>query len=204
MLARDARALDVLEERGPAPAAGYADVLSPDECARVRELADEQESAPARVGLAAVEDSDVRRAAVCELELGDDTAWIYDRIASYVELANATVFRFDLVGFEGAFQYVEYGPDQFFEWHQDAGPGATAQRKLAAVCMLSRADEYDGGELEFPVGLLDPVPEVAELVSKRMQGALVLFPGYQLHRVTPVTRGLRRSLIAWINGPAFR
>src|SRR5204863_271225 len=110
MLARDARALDVVEERGPAPAAGYADVLSPDECARVRELAAAQESAPARVGLAAVEDSDVRRAAVRELELGADTAWIYDRIASYVELANATVFRFDLVGFEGALQYVEYGP----------------------------------------------------------------------------------------------
>jgi predicted 2-oxoglutarate/Fe(II)-dependent dioxygenase YbiX len=36
------------------------------------------------------------------------------------------------------------------------------------------------------------------------QGSLVAFPSFMTHRVTPVTRGLRWSLVTWLEGPPFR
>ena len=36
------------------------------------------------------------------------------------------------------------------------------------------------------------------------RGTATLFPSYMLHRVTPVTEGIRHSLTVWAHGPAFR
>jgi PKHD-type hydroxylase len=204
VLTRDARALSALEAEAPAPAVAYPDVLSPEECALVYEAVSDQQPLSAGVGLTNLQDSEFRRAGLRWLAPDAETAWVYDRLASYVELANSTVFGFDLVGFEGPLQYTEYGPGGLFEWHQDIGPGRVPQRKLSAVCILSRPDEHDGGQLEFPDGLLTHVPGLTELLLEPPQGTLVLFPSYQLHRVTPVTRGVRRSLVAWIVGPPLR
>jgi len=32
---------------------------------------------------------------------------------------------------------------------------------------------------------------------------LLIFPSYLWHRVTPVTKGIRKSLVAWVIGPQF-
>ncbi|MBI4521691.1 MAG: 2OG-Fe(II) oxygenase, partial [Gemmatimonadetes bacterium] len=42
------------------------------------------------------------------------------------------------------------------------------------------------------------------VVATRGKGQAFLFPSYIGHRVTPVTRGIRRSLVTWCVGPAFR
>ena len=34
--------------------------------------------------------------------------------------------------------------------------------------------------------------------------SVLLFPSYLLHRVKPVTKGTRRSLVLWISGPKFK
>ncbi len=36
------------------------------------------------------------------------------------------------------------------------------------------------------------------------QGRAWFFPSYTLHRVAPVTKGIRRSLVLWVGGPAFK
>jgi PKHD-type hydroxylase len=60
---------------------------------------------------------------------------------------------------------------------------------------LSEPDEYEGGELEF-LNFEQPIPKDI--------GSLIVFPSYLVHRVNPVTRGLRRSMVSWISGPPFR
>jgi PKHD-type hydroxylase len=40
--------------------------------------------------------------------------------------------------------------------------------------------------------------------AHRARGTLVAFPSYLLHRVTPITSGTRKSLVAWVSGPVFR
>lgn len=203
MLTHDSRALSGLDAEAPAPAAGYTGVFSEDECELIWDAVQDQRPQAAGVGLTNRQDSDFRRSGLRWLAAESNT-WVHDRLVSYVELANETSFRFDLVGFDGPLQYTEYGVGDLFEWHQDIGPGRVPQRKLAAVCVLSRPEDYDGGRLEFPTGLTDPVPGLGELLARPPQGTLVLFPSYQLHRVTQVTRGVRRSLVGWVVGPPLR
>jgi PKHD-type hydroxylase len=62
---------------------------------------------------------------------------------------------------------------------------------------LSAADVYEGGDLEFHLSGLDRT-------RMRRQGTLIAFPSFHEHRVTPVTRGQRFSLVAWVDGPPFR
>jgi PKHD-type hydroxylase len=73
----------------------------------------------------------------------------------------------------------------------------SSPRKLSLILQLSDATEYEGGELQ----LKDSSDHTA---VERKKGHLIAFPSYLLHRVTPVTKGIRRSLVVWISGPAFR
>ncbi len=94
-----------------------------------------------------------------------------------------------------ALQYTVYGPGERFDWHMDLGPGPTSARKLSMTVQLSPPDDYAGGDLEF-VG--------NRHAAERELGAATIFPAYVGHRVTPVERGTRRSLVAWVYGPSFR
>ena len=41
-------------------------------------------------------------------------------------------------------------------------------------------------------------------VAMKEQGTLTAFPSYVLHEVTPLTKGTRYSLVAWIGGKDFK
>jgi PKHD-type hydroxylase len=62
---------------------------------------------------------------------------------------------------------------------------------------LSDPEEYQGGQLEVYTG-------VAPQEIKKEKGLISLFPSYVLHRVTPITSGIRKTLVVWICGPSFR
>lgn len=69
--------------------------------------------------------------------------------------------------------------------------GQPIRTDLAATLFLSAPEEYDGGELviEEPTG---------EQRVKWPAGDLVLYPASSLHRVEPVTRGMRVASFFWI------
>jgi len=68
-------------------------------------------------------------------------------------------------------------------------------RKLTMVTLLSDPNSYEGGELEA----ISPGKEV-----KLKQGHSLFFASFLNHRVKPVTRGVRHSLIVWFGGRPFR
>jgi PKHD-type hydroxylase len=105
-------------------------------------------------------------------------------------------YRCDLSGFLDPLQFTEYGAGQFFEWHMDTGRDESSLRKLSATIQLSDPGDYDGGMLEF-IGL-------GAQEESRQRGSVTVFPSYMAHRVTPVTRGIRRSLVAWATGAPYR
>ena len=129
----------------------------------------------------------------------EQTGWLYDRLAFIARSLNSQYFNFDLYGFSEDFQYTVYeGNDEHYDWHMDkGGSSGFPQRKLSLVLQLSEDWEYEGGNLEFKDG-----PET--FVAKKEKGLVYAFPSYLLHRVTPVTAGVRKSLVVWIGGPAFR
>jgi PKHD-type hydroxylase len=114
--------------------------------------------------------------------------------------ANRGGFGFDLTDFGESAQIARYGAarEGHFGWHSDIGAGVwAARRKLTIVVQLSEPQDYDGGALEI-------WPDAGVQTAPRARGLATIFPSFQLHRVTPVTRGTRWSLTLWSHGPAFR
>jgi PKHD-type hydroxylase len=123
---------------------------------------------------------------------------LFARMGAAVRQLNAQFFRFDINGLE-PFQYTVYHATEggHYGWHVDCGPHNRTPRKLSLSLQLSEAGAYSGGELQFQFG-----PKVD--AAPRTRGALIAFPSFFLHRVTPVVAGTRKALVIWANGPEFR
>ena len=142
--------------------------------------------------------SKIRKSLTSWIKLNDETSWLYDSLAYIARQINGQYFDFDLHGFCEDFQYTVYtAGNDHYEWHLDKGTNGIAPRKLSMVLQLSDPSEYDGGDLEL---FYNPEP----FKAKKQKGLVYLFPSWILHRVTPVTKGTRRSLVVWITGPKFR
>lgn len=133
--------------------------------------------------------------------------WLYERMISMSEEANQTLWNFDLISSLEAIQYTEYYASEngHYDWHQDIGAGELpSKRKVSITIQLSDADEYAGGDLLICTGSAGSGELDNNLVMPRGKGVGVLFPSYMMHRVTPVTRGIRRSLVLWVGGGHYR
>lgn len=142
----------------------------------------------------------IRKSKVSWLNQNSRTQFIYDRMAFIARALNGQFFDFDLFGFVEDFQYTVYGPENdHYDWHIDKGSNKNngSPRKLSLVLQLSDPSEYEGGELQLMTGM-----NTMNLEKKK--GIVHAFPSFVLHRVTPVTRGVRRTLVIWVSGPKFR
>jgi PKHD-type hydroxylase len=73
-------------------------------------------------------------------------------------------------------------------------------RKLTAIIQLSDENDYDGGDFEFGITNSDGTDLVK---GNRKQGTLIIFPSFLSHRVAPITKGYRYSIITWMEGDTF-
>ncbi len=90
-----------------------------------------------------------------------------------------------------------YASGQAFGTHVDAGVRVRRgsdfriRADLSATVFLSDPDSYDGGELIVE-------DSFGEQRIKLPAGQAVLYPSSSLHRVAPVTRGLRLASFLWL------
>lgn len=125
--------------------------------------------------------------------------WLFRRLTDVILRANEQYFQFDLSEIEHL-QYTVYDKKgDHYDWHRDMLPQMPGRniRKLSFSLLLDDPKDYKGGNLEIMLGPKPVVPE-----SER--GKMIFFPGYALHRVTPVTKGVRHSLVGWVKGPGWR
>lgn len=170
--------------------------FSADECAAIVQLGAARIRQPAAVDdRSDLASRDFRLSDIAWIEPAADAHWLYHRLGVLFGRANAA-YGFDIRGFVEPLQFTCYGARQYFGWHVDIGAGQTSARKLSLTIQLAEENDYEGGDLRF-----HGAPSVPEA---RAQGAATFFPAFLAHEVTPVTRGLRRSLVAWAYGPAFR
>lgn len=138
--------------------------------------------------------------------------FIYDAILPYFEIANKNAgwnFKYDYCE---SVQYTKYGKNQHYSWHIDMPSKVYKKkdpnfnnktRKLSGTLLLNNSSEYVGGKFEIDFRkhrVKEDIREVKELEDK---GDLIVFPSYIWHRVTPVTKGVRKSLVIWTLGPQF-
>ena len=144
--------------------------------------------------------------------------WIYKEIQPYVHQANANAgwnFQWD---WSESCQFTKYTKGQFYDWHCDSwdkpyfrqdnpqDPSNGKIRKLSVTVTLSDPKEYSGGELEFDFRNLDPDKPNKKIKCKEIlpKGSLVVFPSFVWHRVCPVKKGSRHSLVIWNLGWPFK
>jgi PKHD-type hydroxylase len=175
-------------------------LFTPAELDRLERYCDGLALEQARLTSGAV--SSIRTTRVAWVYRGPETDFLYQRIESALLRLNAEHFRSDLSGLE-TFQFALYNGSEngYFDWHNDYGRLRAAPeqepRKLTASLQLSDGVSYDGCDLE--VRAAHPID-----VAPRERGTLVAFRANALHRVTPITRGIRKSLVFWAVGPEYR
>ncbi len=116
--------------------------------------------------------------------------WIYEKIVNIISDCNKTFFKYLVLEFQ-VFQVLEYGVGGRFDWHMDMGGAHPyTKRLISIVVFLSDKNDYEGGQLEFMPYLKKTLP--------MEQGNILLFSSHKFHRVTPITKGIRRTLVAWV------
>ena len=123
---------------------------------------------------------------------------------------------FDLKTFE-PLQYSNYNEGDYYDWHNDQHESAYDDgliRKLSFTVFLN--NEYEGGDFEIcKLAGSKELPKInVTNISKKIitdegglqpsVGTIIIFPSYVWHRVAPVTKGVRKSLVGWILGKPFR
>lgn len=134
--------------------------------------------------------------------------FITDLIMHYTRIANRLDFGFDIDGVQDI-QYTEYNAEDkgFYDWHTDAGwcdNSFMFQRKISMSIQLSDGDEYEGGDFEIQSSGWEDFCKSLPDGGIRSKGTIIVFPSFASHRVTPVTKGTRKSLVSWIDGSMFR
>ena len=139
--------------------------------------------------------------------------WIYNEIHPYIHQANERAnwnFQWD---WSEACQFTEYKKGQYYDWHCDSNETPYDRpddinshgkiRKLSMTLCLSDPEEYKGGDMEFAFHDQDgdKQPKICEEIRPR--GSLIIFPSFVWHRVKPVTKGIRHSLVCWSLGQPY-
>ena len=174
------------------------DAFGAAECDRIIALGEAGDPHPApvygRAGEEAV-DRSVRDVVTSYRPRSDETAWVYDRLdAMFAEASDALALPVGPIGED--MQILRYGPGGHFGlWHSDAGFDAQGRRVLSVSVELSEPGDYQGGMLEI-------VPDTVGRTRSLPRGGARFFPSRALHRVTPVTSGVRHALVIWTGAPA--
>ena len=122
----------------------------------------------------------------------DDVNEIYENI--YQLAINS--FDFDLYKCEDMFEdvkIIKYKKGDYFNWHYDCFHQMTKTRKINFTVQLNQ--NYEGGDLEF-FEMSTP--------QNKTTGTVILYPAFLPHRIIPVTKGIRYSIVGHLNGPKFR
>ena len=123
---------------------------------------------------------------------------MYKDIEKMMKQTNGNHFGFDGMQITEQAQYTEYPEGGFYDWHVDNDVNFKQEppvRKISMTCLLSPQNEFEGGDLEL-------IKEGQAV--KLQQGQVVFFASFIRHRVAPVTRGNRKSLVMWFGGTPFK
>jgi len=123
---------------------------------------------------------------------------MYNQINEFIQKANRNHFGFGDIQITEQAQFTEYPEGGFYDWHMDTDVNMKHEppvRKISMTLLLSPENQFEGGDLE----LMAPGKRV-----KLKQGHAIIFASFLNHRVAPVTRGVRQSLVMWFGGEPFK
>ena len=127
-----------------------------------------------------------------------DAKPMYKKLEKVMYMTNKRHFGFENMEINENAQYTEYPEGGFYNWHMDLDTNMSNEppvRKISMSLILSAENEYEGGGLE--------IQKPGNIISPK-QGHAVFFASFVNHRVIPITRGIRKSLVMWFGGEPFK
>ena len=130
---------------------------------------------------------------------------MYQDIERIMKSTNGNHFGFDGMTITELAQYTEYPEGGFYDWHVDQHNRSHDPRMNGCIRKVSMSllmnDEFEGGELDIEI--YKPGTEPRYDTIKLPKCSAVFFQSDRWHRVRPVTKGIRKSLVAWFYGPPY-
>ena len=175
-------------------------LFTPDQCNQIIASGRAQKPQQAHVGMSKPEGATDTKKRVTTIswipfkEMGH----MYQDLNLFIQKANENHFGFGDIRVTENAQFTEYPEGGFYDWHMDCDVNMGHEppvRKISMTLLLNDPSEFEGGDLE----LMAP-GKFANL----KQGHAICFASFLNHRVNPVTRGMRQSLVVWFGGKAFR
>ena len=183
------------------------EILSPDELKSLIEYCDAQPLSDSQIVNDKTVDKRIRKSKHCFIQPKPEIAWFFERAFTTIDRLNRDFYQFNLTGAD-YFQYTVYdGKKSKYDFHMDMILGERQNemipthliRKMSVVLFLQDQTEFEGGNFQMQTG----GSEDSIFNIEQKAGTIILFPSYVLHRVTPVTKGIRKSIVFWILGPTF-
>ncbi len=173
------------------PSLLYGKAFSPEECKQILDYSEDLQIFETASGYGKTDYSQ-RKCTIKALEQNEHSNWIYARLISIVKEADKNYFHYKPEYLE-TIQLMKYQESDHFMWHTDTSTTYSHyfKRKLSIIVFLSEPGDYDGGKLE-----LAPASQNNILMEL---GYMALFPSFKVHRVTPITKGIRYTLVSWAN-----
>ena len=175
-------------------------LFTPDQCRQIIECGRRQPPKKAQVGMNKPKggvDTNKRITTISWIPFKEMQP-MYDQINEFIQKANRNHFGFGDIQITEQAQFTEYPEGGFYDWHMDTDVTMTHEppvRKISMTLLLSPENQFEGGDLE----LMAPGKRV-----KLKQGHAIIFASFLNHRVAPVTRGVRQSLVMWFGGEPFK
>ena len=176
-------------------------MFTPEQCKLITQAGHQQKPEQAKVGgsKGGKEDTKKRVTTISWIPFAK-MPQMYKVIENQLSIVNLNHFMFDGVKLTEPAQFTEYPKRGFYDWHMDLNPfGQTGQhpiRKISMTCLLSDPSEFTGGDLAFD--------DTGKNKVVLKQGQAVFFASFMRHRVEPVKKGIRRSLVMWFGGSPFK
>jgi len=180
-------------------------ILTPEQCDEVIRIGQSVPNDQARVGMGEGTDKNNNNRYDTKMRVTtigwipfDQGAPMYGRIEQWMINTNINHFGFEGMQITEQAQYTEYPKGGFYEWHVDTDLVMAQMppvRKISMTLLLSDPQDFEGGELE----LIDDKKR-----PNLKRGYALFFASFIRHRVKPVTKGNRKSLVMWFGGPSLK
>ncbi len=175
-------------------------LFTPDQCQKIIDAGRRQPPQQAQVGMNRPEggvDTKKRTTTISWIPFKEMQP-MYKDINNFIQKANKNHFGFGDIQITEQAQFTEYPEGGFYDWHMDTDVNMQHEppvRKISMTLLLSPENQFEGGDLE----LMTPGKK-----ANMKQGHAILFASFLNHRIAPVTRGVRQSLVMWFGGEPFK
>ena len=175
-------------------------LFTPEQCQKIIDCGRRQKPQQAQVGMGKPgggTDTNKRVTTISWIPF-EEMKPMYSDLNNFIQAANENHFGFGDIQITEQAQFTEYPVGGFYDWHMDCDVNMaheTPVRKISMTLLLSPQDQFEGGDLELMA---------KGKKAKLKQGHAIIFASFLNHKVNPVTRGVRQSLVVWFGGKPFR